>query len=699
MHQAVTKIMNQIQQNMTVRAIRRALVTLIPVLLVGCFALLLESFPIPDYITFITSWKDGVLYNFFHAVQNATFGMLSVYTVVVAGYQAGAMITDNRKEEKYGTMLVSLATFFILAGPTNQDTDVFGAKGMFIAIVSIFIASEIYLYFTENQKRKQIFTDGVDLNLQNALYNIFPLAVTVCIVAVVNYIILCLTGAASVYDLTISTIVNAFGRIHFPVIRGLVYVIGSSILWFFGIHGSDVMEGASSQFLGASLAQNMQMVAEGQQATEILTKPFIDCFVILGGAGSTVCLLIALLFFSKRKGTRRLMKVSIVPMLFNINEIMLFGLPVIYNLIFFIPFILVPVVMFLISYFTMYMGWVPVVSNDIKWTTPIIINAYLATGSFKGIVLQVVNILVGVAIYAPFVKMYDKHKSDSARADYELLVEAVQESEAGQKPIRVTDNTKPYGWVGMALAADLEYAFGKGELKLFYQPQFDEHDRCIGAEALLRWLHPQLGYIYPPLILKIAEEIHVRDRLEQWVINQAIADAKKIQILCPGRDVKISANVTGKAIQEKDFEKFLEEVAEENNLKALHICLEITEQDALVLDDVLRERFFHLQQLGYSLAVDDFSMGSTSIKYLIGNHFELLKLDGSLVKGILDNPRCYEIIATIVHLSDNLGVKVLAEYVSNEEIRDKLLEVGCHLFQGWYFSPAVDLEEFEKMLK
>ena len=92
-------------------------------------------------------------------------------------------------------------------------------------------------------------------------------------------------------------------------------------------------------------------------------------------------------------------------------------------------------------------------------------------------------------------------------------------------------------------------------------------------------------------------------------------------------------------------------------------------------------------------------MGSTSIKYLIGNHFELLKLDGSLVKGILDNPRCYEIIATIVHLSDNLGVQVLAEYVSNEEIRDKLLEVGCHLFQGWYFSPAVDLEEFEKMLK
>ena len=129
------------------------------------------------------------------------------------------------------------------------------------------------------------------------------------------------------------------------------------------------------------------------------------------------------------------------------------------------------------------------------------------------------------------------------------------------------------------------------------------------------------------------------------------------------------------------------------------MCIEITEQAVLQLDDVLNERFHQIREMGYQLAVDDFSMGSTSIQYLTGSYFNLLKLDGSLVKGILDNPRCCEIISSIIQLTNSLEMMVLAEYVSNAAIQEKLLELGCELYQGWYYSPAITLSEFEKLLQ
>lgn len=178
-----------------------------------------------------------------------------------------------------------------------------------------------------------------------------------------------------------------------------------------------------------------------------------------------------------------------------------------------------------------------------------------------------------------------------------------------------------------------------------------------------------------------------------------MTDARIIQEKYGTQGIKVSVNVTGKAIQEKEFEDFLLQLAGETDIQSLKICLEITEQDALTLDDTLKDRFYRLREVGYRLAVDDFSMGSTSIRYLTGNHFELVKLDGSLVKGILDNPRCSEIIASIVRLSGTLGVQVLAEYVADANIRQKLSEVGCKLYQGWYYSPAVPLVDFEKLME
>lgn len=698
MKDKLTRIFHGVQDFVLVQAVRRALVTLIPVLMIGSFSVLFSSFPIEKYILFITTWQGGFLYELFDLIQGVTFGMFAVYMAGAIGYQIGALREEEDQDRKCVTMMLSLGSFFILSGSMNGMNTTFGARGMVVAIVAASVTSELYLFVAKKIRHQQLLADGADMNLWNAIHSIFPAVISLATVAFVNNILNNIFGTKSFYELTMKLITTYANHIGPGVAGGLTYVFLNSFLWFFGIHGSDVVEGISETLFKSSIQQNMESVLNGLQPTAIITRPFLNDFVMIGGCGATLCLLIALLLFSKRKGTKSLMKMSALPMIFNINEIMVFGLPIIYNPIFLIPFVLVPMVCFFTAYFATWMGWVPVVTKNIEWTTPILINGYLATDSLRGVILQIVNVAIGVAIYAPFVKLYDRKKADSAKKDYELMLEKLKECEASGKQIRLMNSSTTYGWMGKALAADLEYSFAREELTLFYQPQYNDSDKCIGVEALLRWKHPSLGWIYPPLILKLADEVGIREPLECWVLTKALDDAKSLREKCPETSIKVSVNVTGNSIQTKSFEEFLMELAKKNDVKALKICLEITEQDALLLDDNLRERFYRLREAGYVLAVDDFSMGSTSIRYLTGSHFELVKLDGSLVKGILDNPRCRDIIASIINLSDTLGVEVLAEYVEDENIRSKLLEVGCYLYQGWYYSPAVTLEEVETIL-
>ena len=211
---------------------------------------------------------------------------------------------------------------------------------------------------------------------------------------------------------------------------------------------------------------------------------------------------------------------------------------------------------------------------------------------------------------------------------------------------------------------------------------------------MLRWEHPEYGMIYPPLVVKLAEESGILRQLEEGVFNAVIQDMPQLLSML-GKETKISVNVTGTTIQTEAFENFLRELKQKYPDYCSRICVEITEQVTLNLDDVLVERLTRIHDMGYSLAIDDFSMGSTSIKYLQTNVFDLVKLDGGLSKDVLKNPRSRDIIASIASLTNNFGIQVLAEYVETEEQKKVLENAGCCLYQGYLYSPAVPVEKFE----
>jgi PTS system cellobiose-specific IIC component len=177
-------------------------------------------------------------------------------------------------------------------------------------------------------------------------------------------------------------------------------------LWFFGIHGANLIDPFMQTINAPAIEANAAAVSAGKDAPYIVNKPFFDSFVNMGGTGVTIALIIAIyLVGRKNKQLMVVNNLSAAPGLFNINEPLLFGLPIVLNPIMFIPFIITPMVCVTIAYFSTKLGLVPAATVMPPWVTPPIIGGVLATQSIAGGVLAAVNLVVATIIYIPFVIM------------------------------------------------------------------------------------------------------------------------------------------------------------------------------------------------------------------------------------------------------------------------------------------------------
>lgn len=168
----LTGLLDKIQRSTMILAIQRTLVMLIPVLLIGSFAALLEALPIEAYTIFITTWCGGILYKLFDMLHSITFGMFAVYMAAIIGYQIGAMKSKTDQSRKYGTMVASIGCLFILSDVMTGKTGTLGGYRMLIAILAAGVGSWLYLFAADHTKRKQLMTDGSDQNLRNAIHSI-----------------------------------------------------------------------------------------------------------------------------------------------------------------------------------------------------------------------------------------------------------------------------------------------------------------------------------------------------------------------------------------------------------------------------------------------------------------------------------------------------------------------------------------------
>lgn len=675
-----------------IKLLSESLETLIPVFLISAFIQVLINFPIPAYQSFIHETFEGLLYELLHFIHLATYDMLSVFMTIAVADSVNKIY--GKASHRLMVIITSLAGFFIISGifnnPDTINLDLLGPKNILTAILCGMLSAYIYILLLNKivfQSRK--YVDGISTDFSTILISLLPMIIVLEFFAIVNLGLVTM-GYKNFYALLTGWFKHLFINTRNSLSNLIRFELLQNLMWMFGIHGSDALGEIKYQIFDVAL-DYVKKPASG--LNPILTGVFIDVFVLLGGCGSTWSLIIAIFLFSKQKNDRFLARAASIPMIFNINELLILGLPVIFNPVFLIPFLLAPIANILICYSAMSLGLVPIATHSVNWTTPIIFGGYMATGSVAGAVLQIVCIIIGTFIYFPFVRINDRIKFINSHEKVKLLEDILKECEESREPVEFLTLPGDPGRIARTLAAELSDYIDSDEFVLYYQPQFNEDHTLTGAEALLRWTHEQYGPIYPPLAIALAEELNRLTELEEKIFLTVFRHLDELLKYKEDENFHISINVTGITIQTDDFEDFLKNLHIIYPGKCKHVLIEITEQATLKVDENFIARLQRIKALGYTFGIDDFSMGNTSIKYLQSSIFDIVKLDGGISRDIF-NERSREIISSISRLTEGLNIETIAEYVETEEQRKALEDVGCHIYQGYLYSPAIPLSKF-----
>ena len=244
------------------------------------------------------------------------------------------------------------------------------------------------------------------------------------------------------------------------------------------------------------------------------------------------------------------------------------------------------------------------------------------------------------------------------------------------------------GDLARALAYDLEAALKTGEgLHLEYQPQVDGRSgRVLGTEALVRWRHPAFGPVPAPIIIAISEDAEFMCPLGLWVLNEAAAERARWHAAGVAPDFKTSVNVSIRQLDDTGLPEKIGECLDRHGLTRAMIGIEVTESIALDPDSQHNRVLSRIHEQGLAVAIDDFGMGHSSLVYLKHFPVDVLKIDKALSKDVTHSKTCEEIVGTIVDLCRALNIEIVAEFVDNPEQRDALERLGCHIFQGYYYS-------------
>ncbi len=688
----VKRVLAKIENNIVLGAIQSGLVLTIPAILIGSFCTLFSNIPITSYQSFLVNNDTGIfLKEILTILENITTGFFSVYVTIAIAYMLQSSISSN-KNPLFGASTVSFACFLLAINPFSENfqKEAYGVAGVFIAIVNAILITYLYSAIVSKTSKVRFFTDGASPLFERAINLSFPIVTTILLVAAFDLTICEITGEESIYVFFYHVQENIFGHIGNSALACFIYLFFSQLLWCFGIHGSKALYMVNQTILDPMLRENINAVENGLEAVNMFPKPFVDTFSLLGGCGSTLCLVVAILLVSKRKGNRTLAKASLLPMIFNINEIMTFGLPIILNPIMLIPFMIVPLMGMLIGYIATVSGFLPIIATQVDWTTPIFVSGYLATGTIRGSLVQLLIFVLGVLIYIPFLKMYEEQKERASVQNMKKLQEIYCEAERNNDEVYLTTLPGVTGEVARQLVNDLKFAVKKKELYMLYQPQINADGYVFGAEALLRWNHRSYGFIYPPIIIKLAYEAGFLEELEAIVFSMVKKDDEYFG------NLKISVNVSPITLYSENFIDYLIKEFPGGRTDHANICVEITERARLNRNGRAPAILSKLKENGFMLAIDDFSMGTTSITYLQQGKFDIVKFDGALTRNILTDNTAAEIVSAIARMAENIGFVTLAEYVETKEEADKLASLGCKDYQGYYFSKPVSNKEFNE---
>lgn len=288
------------------------------------------------------------------------------------------------------------------------------------------------------------------------------------------------------------------------------------------------------------------------------------------------------------------------------------------------------------------------------------------------------------------VTLFNQHPSGIARLLGEADIAMYQAKKEGRNTLRFfSQNMQDAINIRAALENDLRKALDEGQFQLYYQIQVDNQNHPSGVEALIRWIHPERGFLLPSQFIQLAEEINLVETIGEWVLETACAQLKLWQDNALTRELVLSVNVSTKQFRNTNFTSQVKDIANRHAINPKRLMLEVTESVLLEDVDAAIDCITVLKEIGIQFALDDFGTGYSSLQYLNKLPLCQLKIDQSFVSNIKTG-RNITIINTIIDMSKNLGISVIAEGVETNEQRQILQNSGCLHYQGYLFGNPID---------
>lgn len=411
MQRTLLPVADRLSGSKILRAISGGFSMLLPVIMVGAIASLLAGFNVEAYQTFIAS---NGLKDIFNFVNTYSTNMLAVY----AAFAIGKSMADELELEKQAPIAGITTLFvFLLVKPTGATQDgvtianviditYFGSAGLFTAMILGVVVPLIYNVFVKHNITIKM-PDGVPPFIERSFAGIIPVVFIAFVFVVVRQ--LCgLTEFGTLDGLIYGILKAPLGALSESPLTFAFFCFLCNLLWFFGIHGGMVVMPFLSMLYMQPALENMEAFAAGAAMPNILTNTWWFTFVQVGGSGGIIGLTILMTFFAKSARYKQLGRIALIPSLCGISEPVVFGVPLMLNVLMFIPMIFGPLLSFILSYVATIAGIVPVLNGvQLSTGTPIIMAGFL-TGGWVAALWQLVIVALQFVLYLPFFKMMDK---------------------------------------------------------------------------------------------------------------------------------------------------------------------------------------------------------------------------------------------------------------------------------------------------
>ena len=400
------------------KALRDTFATIMPLYILAGVAVLINNVVLPFIL------KGNALVNAQYWGTVITNGTLNISGLLVAPIVAYMLSQSKRFENPLAAAIIALSSLIVMMPNVLEVTPVgaekgvqvsgilgfsnIGTTGLFAGIIIGLITCELFITISHIDKLQIKLGDNIPPAVANSFNVLIPVILVLAFWGIISSVLfVCFdTNLVALISKFIQEPLRKVNTSLFGVI--FLYSLGN-FLFTLGIHQTVIYGTLLEPLLIANINENMLAYANHHTIPHIMNVAFVPTFGMIGGSGSTIVLLIVTFLFSKNKASKSIAKLGLAPGIFNINEPVIFGYPVVYNMALMIPFVALPAIGIAIAYAATALGFMSKCVVYIPWTTPPLVNAYLATaGDFRAVIVQLIIIAIGVLLYLPFVKINDK---------------------------------------------------------------------------------------------------------------------------------------------------------------------------------------------------------------------------------------------------------------------------------------------------